>query len=1107
MTSNDKPEVILLLTATPQLQLAGGKTLELGRRDALLLALLATEGPQPRGRVASLMWPRSLPEAARNTLRQRLFALRKQCGHDLVVGSATLELADSVSHDLADAPTLLGQLQLPECPEFDQWLQSERQRRQCHQRESLAVQIDALEAAGDLGGALSLVQNLLQLDPLSEDAHRRLIRLFYLRGDRSSAMLAFDRCAEILKDEVGALPSAATMQLLDSIQRVQAPQTLGARRQVPPSVLRPPKMVGREALRQRALNDIDAGLVAVVVGEAGMGKSRLLAELGTEVDAHQGRFVSAAARPGDAGVPYASLARLLRELIRHCPSALAPAPRNELARFMPELGPVATGSVERQRLVLEQAVSTLIEASSAEVSVLAFDDLHFADEASLDMLQALVATESSLQMRWVLALRPAEADSHAAALLDALAEAGRLANAVLTPLSMPELEELVDSLGVPELVGSQLAASLHQQSGGNPLFALETIKRLLIEEAIAHPQGGPVVLSTLPRPASVLALIERRLGHLSAAALAVARVAAVASADFSIDVAQHVLEQPALLLSDAWSELERAQVLRDSAFAHDLVFEAVLQGIPKPIARHTHDRVAQYLAQHHGEAASIAAHHLAADQSRESLPWLKQAAKVAGQALRTKEQMDFLLKAAEIEELAGLKGDAFESLKEAVEIEGQGGISPNWSLGKRLESLAQSDRQIAMALSIRMHQFGNSCQYEEATDLGHRALKHADVELDAELYHHIRQYWGTVLAFSGKNEEALAAMEPIAAWVDANATLDVQGEYHGNLGVVLDNLGKLDEAVPHHLRAREASRSLGLWAQAATELGNLALNRLDAGDIHSALGYLRESEQLNSQYEHQEAGAASPALTLSVCTRVLGQFKEALNWADQAQQRGLGVPTISATAGLRLVEIWVDLGQHARASKLLDEVLETPDLSFGPQVTSHCVRAQAQRMQGQAFGASLERALALLPDGNRPDLRHRILLMRALQEPPLQALALTERVVEEARSIGHQGTVMAAWARRAGCLWQHDPALALEAAQRALEMAQTLDSLNLYRPELWLNASRAMRACGLEDQAKQQLVMAREWIMNCVSSGQVPEPFVDSFLHRNPINREALSLV
>jgi tetratricopeptide (TPR) repeat protein len=712
-------------------------------------------------------------------------------------------------------------------------------------------------------------------------------------------------------------------------------------------------------------------------------------------------------------------------------------------------------------------------------------------------------------MRWVLALRPAEAGSRAGALLDALAEAGRLANAVLEPLSVPELEELLDTLDVTGLSGAALAASLHQQSGGNPLFALETIKRLLIEDVIGgHPaQAGELALKTLPRPASVLALIERRLGHLSAPALAVARVAAVASADFTIGLAQHVLEHPALLLSDAWSELERAQVLRDSSFAHDLVFEAVLHSIPKPIARHTHGRVAQYLAQGRGEAARIAAHYLAAEQALDALPWLKQAATVAGQALRTKEQRDFLVKAADIEEQAGLRDEAFESLKAAVVIEGLGGVSRKFELGERLQALARSDRQIGTAMRERMYQFGDSACYEEAADLGAQALKYIDAYLDAELYHSVRQYRGTVLAFSGQNEAALDAMEPIAAWINANAGMGAQGEFHGNLGVVLDNLGKLDEAVPHHLRALEVSRTLGLWSGAANDLANLALNRLVAGDIHLALTYLHEGEQLSSMYEHQETKAGPSALTLSVCTRVLGQFNEALTWADQAHQRGAGSPVMLATAGLRCVEIWIDLGQYARANKRLEEIFGVLDLPFGPRVTSLCIRAQAQRMQGQTFAASLQQALALLPEGNRPDLLHRILLLQALTEPPLQALAITERVIEEARAIGHQGTVMAAWARRAGCLWRHDPALALAAAQRALEMAKTLDSWNLYRPELWLNAALAMRASGLEDQAQEQLVLARDWIMNCVHSGQVPEHYVDSFLHRNPINREVLSLV
>jgi len=1110
MTSTHKPQLKLLLAGKPQLQTDAGTSVELALRDALLLALLAIEGPQPRLRLAALLWPHSDVQAARNTLRQRLFALRKQCGHELVVGSNTLALASDIAHDLLDAHSLLGELRLPECPEFDHWLLAERQRRLGHQREARAAQIDVFEATGDFGAAVNLAQELLLQDPLSEDAHRRLIRLHYLRGDRSAAMLAFDRCAEVLKDEVGAAPSAATMQLLDSIQRAVAPPSLTPRRQVPPSVLRPPRMVGREALRQRILQDIDNGLVAVLVGEAGMGKSRMLAEVGTELAAHHERFVTAAARPGDAGVPFASLARLLRELVRQCPGALEQVPRNELARFMPELGSVVPTGAERGRLVFERAVSALIEAARSEVDALGFDDLHFADEASLDMLQAITASPTQTGMRWVLALRPAEMGSRAAALLDALAEAGRLANAVLLPLSVSELEELVDSLDVPGLVGAALGSSLHQQSGGNPMFALETIKRLLIEDVTGghDAQSGELALKTLPRPASVLSLIERRLGHLSAPALAVARVAAVASADFSIGLAQHVLEQPALLLSNAWSELERAQVLRDSSFAHDLVFEAVLHSIPTPIACYTHGRVAQYLAQHQGEAARIAAHYLAAEQSLDALPWLKQAATVAGQALRIKEHVEFLLKAADIEEQAGLKQEAFESLKAALEVEGKGGISLDLALGERLENLAQTRHQLAQARKVRIHQLGGLYRIQEAIDLGEQTLELTDVEQDAELYHDIRQGLGVELALSGKAERGLAIMLPLQAWVDANASLKLQLEFNGHLALVLGNQGRLEEAVPHHLRALEIARSMNRWSDASAVCRNFASDLMRAGDVQAAKQYLIEAEQFNTLFDTEEAPTGVTALSLSDCNRTMGQFKEALHWAEVAIECGGTNVMVTLVGRFKQVLVWTELGQHARALRQLDELRKRSDWDFSLSINMLCIRAQLQRVLGEpGYTSLLDQALALLTEGTRPDLLHRILLLRALSEPPLQALAITEQVIEEARSMGHQGTVMAAWARRAGCLWRHDPALALAAAQRALEMPQTLGSWNLYRPELWLNAALAMRACGLEEQAQEQLVLARDWIMNCVNSGQVPESFVDSFLHRNPINREVLSLV
>jgi len=107
---------------------ADGSSSALAPRDAVLLAWLALEGPTPRTRLAELLWPESGLTAARNTLRQRLFRLRKHCG-ELVEGGELLRLAEAVRHDLGDADGVLGGLQFPDAPALDTWLRGQREQR------------------------------------------------------------------------------------------------------------------------------------------------------------------------------------------------------------------------------------------------------------------------------------------------------------------------------------------------------------------------------------------------------------------------------------------------------------------------------------------------------------------------------------------------------------------------------------------------------------------------------------------------------------------------------------------------------------------------------------------------------------------------------------------------------------------------------------------------------------------------------------------------------------------------------------------------------------------------------------------------------------------
>ena len=94
---------------------------------------------------------------------------------------------------------------------------------------------------------------------------------------------------------------------------------------------------------------------------------------------------------------------------------------------------------------------------------------------------------------------------------------------------------------------------------------------------------------------TVGALVERRLGQLTSEALRLARVAALAGAEFSAELAVAVLEAHPLDIAEPWRELETAQVLRDGGFAHDLIFETTRASVPVPIARLLHRRIAAHL--------------------------------------------------------------------------------------------------------------------------------------------------------------------------------------------------------------------------------------------------------------------------------------------------------------------------------------------------------------------------------------------------------------------------------------------------------------------------------------------------------------------------------
>ncbi|HET7791738.1 MAG TPA: AAA family ATPase [Rhizobacter sp.] len=1097
--------LLLMLAQAPALLREGEAPVPLGSRDAALLAWLALEGPTPRMRLAQLLWPSSDSDAARNALRQRLFQLRRLFGDQLVVGHATLALAEGVAHDLADSDQVLGEGPHDFGPELTAWLAQQRERRRGRLRQSLVDLCEMAAQARDYADALSHAHELLSLQPLSEEAHRRVMQLHYLAGDRAAALLAFDRCEQMLKDEVGARPSGETLTLLAAIEAAATSSHALSGPEVPAAVLRPPRVIGRERELAALAAAWQAGQVAALIGEAGMGKTRLLQSF---IDEHP-QVVRVAGRPGDAGVPFATLARLLRAVASRADSqalALLDAPvRSEIARVLPEFEVGGQRAGEGQRLVLQQAVCRFLGAHDS-LAGLVVDDLHFADEASLEMIGALIDDERSA-LRWALAYRPAEVGSPVQALHDGLVEQARFVPVPVTPLDEAGLAALVDSLALPGVSGAALAPGLLQRTGGNPLFVLETLKQAWVERTLSQIADAKV----LPRPVSVGRLIQRRVAQLSPGAVALARVASIAGVDFSVALAEHVLGVSAMQLVDAVNELESAQVLRGMQFAHDLMFEAVRESVPEAIAQHACAGVAAWLEQHGGEPARVAQHWLSAHQPRRALPWLARAAEAAGAALRGKEQIAFLEQQSAIEEAQGDRAAAFASQMLAatlqVTLDGEGGHG--LAQCDRLDALATDVPQRIRAQVQRAHLLSMRGDLSGAELLASAALRDAlrarvPESLVAECRHHL----ATSLTLQDRSIEAVGHFEAATSWVDEHGDDERRCDHHGNLALTYDNLGRLADAVPHHELAISLAQRQGHHNNYTMCLGNFAANRILGGHLRDGEALLLRARLTRMQADDASSIDGFGAMLQAICDYQSGRYRAALGaLATSEDKLSQFAPGFRTAVRMHLAVCWAHLGQWGRLQQLISDLGDPAHLAASARLRLVLLRYHMDRgLERRTRPEALLEGLGLMKHDNMPDMLHVLKLEIASTHAPLEGLAQVEEIIDSARVLGHQGTVIAAHARGACLAAQGGSAGRARAhASAALETAASAGMVRQYPGELWLHCGQALAAIGDGAAAAGVFAQGRDWLV-AIARDEVPEEFRDGFLHRNPVNRELLAL-
>jgi DNA-binding CsgD family transcriptional regulator len=739
-----------------------------------------------------------------------------------------------------------------------------------------------------------------------------------------------------------------------------------------------PDLIGREgelatlaeAVQRAADGEFGAILVA---GEAGVGKTRLVAEMQRGAAETGARILTGdCIELAEGELPFAPLTAALRPVARDLgPAEIDALPgREELARLWPELGDPGKGWISRDSALDEPlSQSRLFEALLAMLSrlgehgpvVLAIEDLHWADRSTRDFLSFLVRNAQGASLLLVCTYRSDELHRRhpLRPFLAELERRPRVERIELAPLSRDELRALIDGvLGEPP--DQELLTDLFERSDGNPFFA---------EELLAASGDGGAIPETLRDALMVRveALTGPGRGVLRAAAAAGRRV-------------NHRLLAEAADLQDA--ELDGA--LRDAvanqvlvqdgdtyAFRHALVREVVVSDLLPGERSKLHVKLAEALTVDPSlgdcgagtEQAEVAYHWLEGRRLPEALVALVEAGRAAEELYAFPEAHRHLENALEIwdevedaEQRAGI--DHAEVMCRAAENANMTGeLGRAVALGTKAVEMIDSDRDPVRS-ALQRERLGRylwvSGESEAAVESYHEAVELMPAEPPTPELARVLAAHGQILMLRGRPRDSRARCEQAIEVARSIGARAAEGHALNTLGVNISTLGDREKGIECLLEAKRIAEELG-WID---EIGRVYVNLSEEIDWD---GRTAEAVELTLQGADTMRGLGARAyvvfLEMEAAHRLfrLGRLAEAdrlVRGVSEREARGLGAGLCGdAEADLALARGDADAAAAAlhRSRQALGSTRDS--MFFGPSAATEVELALLRGRPDEAAAA------------------------------------------------------------------------------------------------------------------------------------------------------------
>jgi DNA-binding SARP family transcriptional activator/tetratricopeptide (TPR) repeat protein len=713
-----------------------GQALDLGgqkQRALLAFLLLHANEVVSTHRLIEALWEFDPPETAQKALQVYVSQLRKALGRERIVTREPgyVLRIDEAELDIERFERLVEEGKSQEALAlwrgrplsdfaYSRFAQREIARLEDLRLAALEGRIEQDLADGRHDALAGELEAFVAEHPLRERLRGQLLLALYRSGRQAEALEAYQDARRALTDELGIEPGRELRELQQAILNQDPALDLAAEAEVAGDVARAP-FVGRA----RELDELTSGLedafgghgrLFLLVGEPGIGKSRLAEEFVSRARARAARVVVGRCWEAGGAPAYWPWVQSLRAYVREAePEVLRPqldAGAPELAQLLPELRDLFPDLPEPHALESESARFRLFEAASSFLRraaqtrplVVVLDDLHAADEPSLLLLQFLARELADSRLLVVAAYRDVDpTPTHP--LTAAVTELARepvtrsLALAGLDERDVAEFIELISD----EAPSEELVDAIFEETEGNPLFVGEIVRLLAAEGGL---DGGTPRLAI---PQSIRDVIGRRLRHLSDESNRVLALACVLGREFGLDALSRVADVSEDELLETLDEAMTAGVVSDVPgspgrlrFAHLLIRDTLYEGLTMARRVRLHRLALEALETLYGRepGAHLAelSHHAVAgsefdkaldyarsagDRAFERLGW-EEAARLYETALDAlalvdpddeRRRCELLLSLGEAASRAGNSGDAKQAFLDAAGIARRLGLS------------------------------------------------------------------------------------------------------------------------------------------------------------------------------------------------------------------------------------------------------------------------------------------------------------------------------------------------------------------------------------------------------------------------------------------------